>query len=131
FWERYCYLTEGRRWLESFLEHEGAGAVAPEVRAMALIGAGCLAQDQDDHARADVLFAEALRLERMLGRTDRVTRELANRGIMVRAQGHYAHATVLLEESLAVARAAHDQEGIAYVLRRLGGVIRERGDYAR
>ena len=131
FWERYCHLSEGRRWLERFLEDEGAGAVAPEVRAIALIGAGCLAQDQDDYARADALFAEGLRLERMLGRTDRVTRVLANRGITVRAQGQYAQATALLEECLAVARAAGDRADIAYVLRRLGGVMRERGDYAR
>jgi non-specific serine/threonine protein kinase len=131
FWEHYCHLTEGRRWLESFLENEGAATVAPEVRAMALIGAGCLAQDQDDDARAHALFEEGLRLERTLGRTGRVTRVLAHRGIMVRAQGQYAQATALLEESLALARAAHDQAGIAYVLRRLGGVMRERGDYTR
>jgi predicted ATPase len=131
FWERYCHLSEGRRWLESFLEDEGAGTVAPEVRAMALIGAGCLAQDQDDYARADALFEAGLRLERTLGRTGRVTRVLANRGIMVRAQGQYAQATALLEESLALARAAGDHAGIAYALFRLGGVTRERGDYAR
>ncbi|HET9222522.1 MAG TPA: tetratricopeptide repeat protein, partial [Roseiflexaceae bacterium] len=131
FWEHYCHLSEGRRWLESFLEDERARTVAPEVRAMALIGAGCLAQDQDDNARANALFEEGLRLERTLGRSDRVTRVLAHRGIMVRAQGQYAQATALLEESLALARAAGDRAGIAYVLRRLGGVMRERGDYAR
>ncbi|MBC8076639.1 MAG: tetratricopeptide repeat protein, partial [Chloroflexales bacterium] len=129
FWERYCHLSEGRRWLEGFLE--SAVTIVPEVRATALIGAASLAHGQDDYARADALFAESLRLEQALGRTGRVAAVLAHRGMMLRGQGQYAEAIALLEESLVLARAGADRAGVAYALFRLGGVTRERGDYAR
>jgi tetratricopeptide (TPR) repeat protein len=131
FWQRRCYLSEGRGWIERFLNSPHGKAAAPAVRANALYGAGWLSHDQDDFASADAFFSEGLQLDQVLGQTGRVAAVLAHRGVMARGQGQYAEAITLLEDSLALARKANDQAGIAYALFRLGLVTRERGDFAR
>jgi hypothetical protein len=50
FWLARDYHSEGRRWLEEALAIEGR--VSPEVRAMALAGAGMLASEQGELDRA-------------------------------------------------------------------------------
>jgi predicted ATPase/DNA-binding SARP family transcriptional activator len=131
FWQRRCYLIEGRRWLEYFLTATGAERVAPEIRATALAGAGWLAHDQDDFVRADMFFTKSLQIDRTQGHTGRVASVLAHRGVMARGQGQYTLATALIEESLVLARTAGDRAGIAYALFRLGLVLCEQGNFAR
>jgi predicted ATPase/DNA-binding SARP family transcriptional activator len=131
FWQHYCYLGEGRAWLEQLLARAPDDDVAPLVRANALYGAGWLAHDQDDFPSADAFFAAGLRLDEALEKTDRVAQVLAHRGIMARGQGRYGAAIALVEESLALARAAGNLAGIAYALFRLGVIVRECGQFDR
>jgi hypothetical protein len=60
FWSVRGYQSEGRRWLEEALAIDGRGS--PEVRAMALAGAGTLAIDQGDYDRAQEACEEGLEL---------------------------------------------------------------------
>jgi predicted ATPase/DNA-binding SARP family transcriptional activator len=131
FWQRRSHLSEGRRWLEGFLAVARLTTVAPELRVLALTGAGWLATEQNDFAQAVGFFVEAQAIDQALGRSDRAAGVLAQRGILARGQGQYREATALLEEGLALARAASDRASIAYALFRLGLVTRERGDYTR
>ena len=54
------YHSEGRRWLEEALAMDERGS--PEVRAMALAGAGALASQQGDYDRAQEACEEGLEL---------------------------------------------------------------------
>jgi len=60
FWSVRGYYSEGRRWLEEALAIDGH--VSPEVRAMALAGAGALASEQGDLDRAQEAYEEGLEL---------------------------------------------------------------------
>jgi predicted ATPase len=60
FWSVRGYHSEGRRWLEAALAIEVGGS--PEVRAMALAGAGALASDQGDLDRAKEACEEGLQI---------------------------------------------------------------------
>ena len=60
FWSVRGYHSEGRRWLEEALAMDGR--VSPEVRAMALAGAGALAEEQGDLDRAQEACQEGLEL---------------------------------------------------------------------
>jgi predicted ATPase/DNA-binding XRE family transcriptional regulator len=132
FWELRGHLTEGRRWLERLLPQVGSDRIAlAAIRAKALRGAGVLAWQQGDYARAKVLHEENLALERDLGDRRGVALALSNLGVLAKDQGDYQRARALLEESLALERELSDRQGVALELNNLGVLAKDQGEYKR
>jgi predicted ATPase/class 3 adenylate cyclase len=108
FWSVRGYQSEGRRWLQEALAMDGRGS--PEVRAMALAGAGWLASEQGDLDRAQEAYEEGLEL---LASSAREAREaklnlLAGLGWVALDREEHEQATELYEESLALSREMRD-----------------------
>jgi predicted ATPase len=128
FWYRHGDLSEGREWLERLLQQPGA--VAPEVRARALRGAGSLAVQQGDLARGIALCEECLALFRELDDRAGIADNLIALGNAARNQGDYERAVACYQESLAYFRAAGDALGVSVVLNNLGMTAQHQGDLA-
>jgi DNA-binding NtrC family response regulator/predicted ATPase len=128
FWEVRGQLREGRDWLEAILAEAGHGA--PAARARALNGAGNLARDLGDYARAAEHHAEALRLRREIGDTPGVASSLNNLGAVAHDRARYGAAQKHFADALAAWRETRDQEGLAVSLNNLGRTMRFQGDFA-
>jgi tetratricopeptide (TPR) repeat protein len=131
FWSVRGYNSEGRRWLEEALAIEGRGS--PEVRAMALAGAGGLAWEQGDFDRAKEVCEEGLELLEDEAREASEAKLwlLIYLGWVVREREDYGRATQLFEEGLALSRGIRDTWWIAHSLLGLAFVSHSQGDYER
>jgi tetratricopeptide (TPR) repeat protein len=131
FWSVRGYHSEGRRWLEAALAMDGRGS--PEVRAMALAGAGALAEEQGDLDRAQEACQEGLDL---LANEAREASEaklnlLECLGWVACLRAEYGLATELYEEQLALSQELSDSWWIASSLSNLGSVSGFRGNSER
>jgi predicted ATPase/class 3 adenylate cyclase len=134
FWSMHGHLTEGRAWLEGAIKDDGPDAAPREEmspRAKALYGAGVLAFDQGDYARAEVLLEQHLAHAR--GRDDNVSaaRALNHLALIHRTRGEYREAVALLEESQALCRATGQKWVRAQALHALALTVRRLEDYDR
>lgn len=129
FWYTRGYLREGRGWLEGALARNAAAPAG--LRAAALKGAGNLALNQGEYARAALLYQEALVLFRAIGDQQGIAGSLTNLGVVADRQGDYGHAAALFEEAVAVARQRGDTLQIARTLGNLAAVWDRQGDYTR
>jgi predicted ATPase/class 3 adenylate cyclase/Tfp pilus assembly protein PilF len=131
FWSLRGYHSEGRRWLEVALAMDGRGS--PEVRAMALAGAGALASQQGDYDRAQEACEEGLELLAHQAREASEAKRclLACLGWTAWERGDYRRATELYEESLALSREMSDTWWLASTLSDLAVVSHDRGDSER
>jgi predicted ATPase/class 3 adenylate cyclase len=130
-WSVRGYHSEGRRWLEEALAMDGRGS--PEVRAMALAGAGVLASEQGDLDRAQEACEEGLEL---LANEAREASEaklnlLAFLGWVAWQREEHDKATELFEEGLALSREMNDTWWLANSLSNLATVSHSQGDSER
>jgi predicted ATPase len=130
FWWLRGHVGEGRDQLEETLVIAESGKSTP-ARAIALDGAGILAETQADYERARSLHEEALAVSRGLNDTAGTARALENLGVVAFDQGDAEQAERLLEESLTLARELGDEQLIATALNDLGRVAFTRDDLER
>ncbi len=132
FWLRQGALSEGRDWLERLLARAEQGGAAPTLaHARASYGAGVLAAEQGDYARAIALAGQCTRLAEQLGDQQLQARALNLRGNVAKYQGEFAQAAQCFEASLALFRGLQENASIAMMLNNLATLAQERGDYAR
>ncbi len=138
FWRIRGHLSEGRQWLEKILAMSSQKEM-PYLHAKVLLAAGWLTALQDDHARAEVLLEEGLRLFRELAaRSPEETMFKRGMADTLDVLGHvirlgrsdYVAAHALQEESLRIARSIGDRAGMGAALFSLGLITTNWGDYA-
>jgi predicted ATPase/class 3 adenylate cyclase len=132
FWTVRGYYSEGRRWLEEALAMDGRGS--PEVRAMALAGAGSLAEEQGDLDRAKQAFEEGLEL--LAHQAKEAASEaklilLASLGYEALDREEHGQAKQLFEERLALSRGMSNTWWLANSLSNLALVPHSLGDTER
>jgi predicted ATPase/class 3 adenylate cyclase/Tfp pilus assembly protein PilF len=130
-WSVRGYHSEGRRWLEEALAIEGR--VSPEVRAMALAGAGVLASEQGDLDRAQQACEEGLELLEHEAReaSEAKLNLLAFLGWVAWQREEHDKATELFEEGLALSREMNDTWWLANSLSNLATVSHSQGHSER
>ena len=131
FWYGRGHIGEGRQWLEGLLARAESAVVSAAVRAKVLCGAGLLAMEQGDYARAVEFTTQSVALRRDLGDRQGMTEAFNTLGLVALDQGDYARAASLHEQNLAMRRDSDDQRGIAISLLNLGIVMLRGGDAAR
>ena len=131
FWLMRGHYSEGRRWLEGALAMDRRGA--PEVRAMAQVGVGALAQEQGDFDRAEEACEEGLELLAHEGReaSEAKLYLLICLGWVISSREDPERAIQLFEESLALSRGLRDTWGLGGSLLGLATAFHYRGDHLR
>ncbi len=132
FWLRRGALSEGRDWLETLLaQSEQSGGVLPLTQARACYGAGVLAAEQGDYARALALAEQCTRLAEAINEQQLQARALNLRGNVAKYQGDFAQAARCFEASLVLFRALQENASVAIMLNNLATLAQERGAYAQ
>lgn len=125
YWLARCHLTEGRRWLATVLELEGADA---RHRISALAHGTALAREQGDLDEAAAMLEEARLAMAAREEAGLVPALLAEEGALAETQGELAKARGLYERALALMRSGGHLRGVAGLLGRLGAIAAGEGD---
>jgi predicted ATPase/DNA-binding SARP family transcriptional activator len=131
-WWMRGYWREGRERLTAALAlAAGTADLSPgvqEAQARVLLGAGMLAEVQNDERAASTFYERALTISRRLDEPGGIAHACLKLGGIACRRAAYGAARSLLMESLTLYRALDDQAGIVAVLAALGLVAEEEGD---
>lgn len=128
FWWIRGYLAEGRAWIHELLSLTRCGTVPDLLRAKVLHGAGVLAYNQRDYARATSLVGESLLLYRTHADRSGMAVALVSLAGVLRASGAESRAAMLAEEGLELSLELNDRLTVAFALTILGRIVRHRGE---
>jgi predicted ATPase/DNA-binding SARP family transcriptional activator/Tfp pilus assembly protein PilF len=128
FWQIHGYLAEGRQALESVLA--ATPAVASELRANALNGAGILAGEQGDFEAAHAHFETALNDAHAVSATRTIANVLVNLGNLAFFRGELDRARDLYTESIEYFASLADIRGQALAKENVGLMALTAGDPA-
>jgi predicted ATPase len=121
--------SEGRAWLETFLQAPGNQGVSTAVRATALTSLGNLVRVAGDATAARALLEEGLALHEHLNDRNGRAIALINLGALARTQGEYQRAQTLIEHSLTLFEEIGDSIRGTWALNLLGILAVQRADY--
>jgi tetratricopeptide (TPR) repeat protein len=125
--------ADGRRWLDAMLElaERTPNAIAPAVRAQALMFGGTTARMQGDLATAATFLERCVAIYRTVDDDLGLAYGLANLGISQLSLGEFDRAHATLTEGLALARGAGDPNATSAVLTPLGALAILQGQHER
>lgn len=126
FWHVHGYVGEGRAWLD--IAAHGREQVAPELIARVFIGAGWLANVQNDVVQAEGAFQASLAHARTAHDRWSIGLALGGLGRVAHLRGNRQQATNLYGASLLLLRQIRATEEVAWTLIRLGILALERGE---
>ncbi len=120
------HWKEGRTRLNAALDRHPDASPAPKAKAM--YAAALLAWRQRDHAQAEALAAESLRMSRAIPDEFGMACSLLVLGLIARREGRFQDAADRHAESVALFRKLKDEWGTVWSLRLLGIVKFYQGD---
>ena len=129
FWFIRGYLSEGRRWLETFLTLVGPDGAPASLRAAALSGLGSIRRTQGDYESARMALEESLRLRRSLGNVDDTLIALNQVALLALHVGDLPTAWSLYAEGLVLAQESKSKY-VDMFLTGLAAVALAQGDLA-
>ena len=124
FWVAHGCWHERRVWLEGLSLRTDSRT---EAQARALLGAGVLARDEEDHERAQERIEAALAVFRERVCPQGIAESLRELGAVAVARGAFAAGRAFYEESLSILREIGDKQGIAIGLYNLGELAYKQG----
>lgn len=129
FWWTRGYAAEGRSWCKAALDATEAQG-RNGARALALRGAGVLAQQLADYMWAKECFKESMAIWQELKDQNGIANSLTSLGKLSWVQGDASSAKINFEQSLAILRAIENKHGMADALYGLGIVAHVQDDLA-
>ncbi len=129
FWWMRGHLREGRRWLAELLDQPRG--ISPATRARGAKGAGSLANQQGDYARAQHYHRQSLVLQRELGDRFGEANALSSLARVLCNLGDYSGARAMHEQGLEIMRELGNERGISIALDGLASLAYSEGDYPR
>ncbi|MFL5731689.1 MAG: ATP-binding protein [Chloroflexia bacterium] len=127
FWALRGYYQEGRDRLARLLDRAKL-AGDPEARARLLSGAGYLAFDQGDLAKAATYFEESLLVYRGLGNQSGIAQALNGLGTVSQERGLLREARGYFEESLEIRTELGEERAVLQSLNNLAAVLMDAGE---